>query len=72
MPLLLPVSPETLRTFTFVAYSAVTVSRRDEFVMRSSVEVTREMESSVSRHSVDAESGDGVPMLVDLVNEDLR
>jgi hypothetical protein len=72
MPLLFPLDTESTRQHVFCFRSAVTVTRQSSPVFRSTVEVTRAMDDSLLRTAVDAENGDAVPMIIDVVNSLLR
>jgi hypothetical protein len=77
MPLLIPVytepeEAEEARRFYYTALFSTTVQREETDTLLSAVEVTREGEDAVLNAAADIEAGDSVPVVIDLVSEDLR
>jgi hypothetical protein len=77
-PLLIPVYTEPLEAedpaprFYYAGLFSVTVERQESYTLFAAVDVTREGEETVLNASLDAEAGSYVPVIIDLVNEDLR
>lgn len=78
MPLLIPITrpsaaPEDDTTrFYFAGFFAVTITGKLTNELESSATITSEGEEAVFNSSVDVEGGDGVPVIIDLVNTSLR
>lgn len=78
MPLIIPIfSPSEIAEdpaprFYYAGLFSVTVERQESYTLFAAVDVTREGEEAVLNASLDAEAGSYVPVIIDLVNEDLR
>jgi hypothetical protein len=77
LPLLIPVYTETEELevaprFYYAGLFAVTVQSQPTDTLFAAVEVTRQGEEDALNASADVEAGDSVPVIIDLVAEDLR
>jgi hypothetical protein len=78
MPLLIPITRpslaplDDLTRFYFPAFFTVTITGKLTDTLEASATITSEGEEAVFNAAVDVEGGDGVPVIIDLVNINLR
>jgi hypothetical protein len=78
MPLIIPIFTEPeeaeagLTRFYFAGLFSVTVEGQPSDSLMAAVDVTGEREETVLNAALDAHTGDSIPLIIDLVNEDLR